>query len=271
MIPSDTFKVNGKKTMCLIFFSYNMHSDFRLILAANRDEFYDRPTKMLDFWEDAPDILAGRDMKEMGTWMGITRTGRFAALTNYRDPRSLKPDAPSRGLLVSDFLSGKDSAKQYLERVQALGHEYNGFNLLVGDAENLFYYSNKGTGIRKIFPGFYGISNHLLDTPWPKVEKGKAELAILFARKRIDIQAVFQVMADRTYPRDDMLPDTGAGLEWERILSPLFVSSENYGTRSSSVLLIGRTGETVFAERTHAPAGDVLISLPEQKQSGTES
>jgi uncharacterized protein with NRDE domain len=240
--------------MCLIFFLYERHPAYRLVLAANRDEYYERPTEPLDFWEDSPDILAGRDLKQGGTWMGISKNGRFAAITNFRDPASFKPDAPSRGFLVSDFIAGNTSPERYLEAVQAIGSKYNGFNLLVGDDTALFYYSNNGNGIQKIKPGFYGLSNHLLNTPWPKVEKGMSELEIVlsekYAEQQIDIEAVFRILADGTRPPDDRLPDTGVGLAWERILSPIFVSSETYGTRSSSVLLIRRNGEAVFAERS---------------------
>ncbi len=251
-------------TMCLIFFSYNIHPEYRLIVAANRDEFYTRPAKALDFWEDEPEILAGRDLTGMGTWMGITRSNRFAAVTNFRDPRSQKPDAPSRGLLISRFLSTNVSPEQYLEDLQASAHEYNGFNLLTGDASSLFYYSNKSSGIRQINPGFYGLSNHLLDTPWHKVEKGKAALKSLFAEKEIDVEAVFGILGDRQYPADDLLPDTGVGLIWERILSPVFVSSESYGTRSSSVLLLHRTGEISFTERTFTGFASVRDYLTDE-------
>ncbi|OQX27853.1 MAG: hypothetical protein BWK80_03225 [Desulfobacteraceae bacterium IS3] len=243
--------------MCLIFFLYEQHPVYRLALAANRDEYYERPTQALGFWEDSPNILAGRDLKQSGTWMGITRNGRFAAITNFRDPASLKPDAPSRGLLISDFLAGNTSPERCLEEIQSVGYRYNGFNLLLGDHAELFYYSNRADGFRKIKPGLYGLSNHLLNTPWHKVEKGMAELEIALseeqAEEHIDIEAIFRILADGTRPPDDRLPNTGVGIEWERILSPIFVSSETYGTRSSSVLLIKRNGEVTFAERTFAP------------------
>jgi len=239
--------------MCLIFFSYDIHKKYGLVLAANRDEFYGRPTKALDFWDDMPHILGGRDLKGNGTWMGITRTGRFAAITNYRDPASLRAEAPSRGWLVRDFLMGKASPENYLDSVQASGNKYNGFNLLVGDGGELFYYSNRGRDIEKIKPGLHGLSNHLLDTPWPKVENGKAEFEKLMSEDEISTQAVFHLLSNRDYPPDDRLPDTGMGLEWERILSPLFVDSEIYGTRSSSLLLMERNGKVSFLERTFAP------------------
>ncbi len=239
--------------MCLIFFSYNLRTDYRLILAANRDEYYERPTQPLDFWDDVPHILAGRDLRGKGTWMGITRTGRWAAITNFRDPASLKNDAPSRGLLVSDFLIGKASPKAYLEHIKSIGHRYNGFNLLVGDASAICYYSNRGKGVQRMNPGLYGLSNHLIDTPWPKVKKGKADIEIPFAKKEIHSEDIFKVLGNKDHPPDDTLPDTGMGLTWERILSPLFVTSDIYGTRSSSVLLMEKTGKITFWERTFIP------------------
>jgi len=243
--------------MCLIFFLYEQHPVYHLVLAANRDEYYERPTQALDFWDDSPNILAGRDLKQSGTWMGITKNGRFAAITNFRDPASVKPDAPSRGLLISDFLAGNASPERYLEEIQSVGTRYNGFNLLIGNHAELFYYSNRADGFRKIKPGLYGLSNHLLNTPWPKVEKGMAELEIVLSEKQaeqqIDIEAIFRILADGNRPPDDRLPNTGVSIEWERILSPIFVSSETYGTRSSSVLLIKKNGEVTFAERTFAP------------------
>ncbi len=256
--------------MCLIFFSYNLHERYRLVLAANRDEFYERPTKPLDFWEESPHILGGRDMKGMGTWMGITRGGRLAAITNFRDLASLKTDAPSRGLLVSNFLAGKATPETCLEHISHIGHRYNGFNLLIGDGSGLFYYSNRGNCVQKLSPGLYGLCNHLLDTPWPKVEKGKAEFEILLEKNEMKhsscsgpddefYENIFKLLGNRNCPPDDTLPDTGVGPAWERILSPLFVFSDTYGTRSSSIVLIERTGKMIFLERTFVPkSGDVF-------------
>ncbi len=242
--------------MCLIFFSYDVHPKYRLVIAANRDEFYDRPTNPLDFWEDAPYILGGRDLKGKGTWLGMTRTGRLGAITNFRDSGAVKTDVPSRGILVSDFLAGDESPEDYLERMQTVGHRYNGFNLLIGDESGLFHYSNRGEGIEKIMPGLYGLSNHLLDTPWPKVVKGKAQLFPLFEKEEIHAENVFQILRDRERPPDKDLPDTGVGLMLERMLSPLFVTSEIYGTRSSSIILVEREGNASFAERTYVPKGE---------------
>jgi uncharacterized protein with NRDE domain len=245
--------------MCLILFSYQMHTDYRLILVANRDEFYDRPTAPLDYWTEHPDVLAGRDLKSNGTWLGVSRTGRIAALTNYRDPITHKQNAPSRGILVGNYLTGNSLPRQYLEAVRKIGHTYNGFNLIAGDGSGLYYYSNRSTGIQKLKPGFYGISNHLLDTAWPKVNKGKAYLrAQLTGREKIEIKKIWRVLADRSPALDTKLPDTGVGLQWERILSPLFITSQDYGTRSSSIVLIEKSGKISIMERTFLNSGNEI-------------
>ncbi|OEU65721.1 MAG: hypothetical protein BBJ57_10125 [Desulfobacterales bacterium PC51MH44] len=245
--------------MCLILLSYDMHPVYRMVFAANRDEYYDRPTGPLTFRDDAPDILAGRDLKHNGTWLGVTRTGRFAAITNFREPAFQISNAPSRGLLVRDFLAAKDSPKSYLEYVKSIGHKHNGFNLLVGDRSELFYYSNRGNNIQRLKPGLYGLSNHLLDTPWPKITKGKSDLEkLLVSNEKIELEDIFSILKDKSYPPDNMLPDTGVGLGWERILSPLFITSKFYGTRSSSIVLMERNGKITFVERTFIPDGEVL-------------
>ena len=242
--------VNGG-AMCLILFSFNTQPGFRLILAANRDEFYARPTRPLSAWTDAPEVYGGRDLKEGGTWLGISRRGRLAALTNYRDPAHQLPQAPSRGLLTNRFLTGDAPPADYLEQLQKTAHRYNGFNLLVGDQTGLWYCSNRSNGIGELQPGVYGLSNHLIDTEWPKVSQGKNRLKDLLNRKDAwDTEDLFALLADRAVAPDRELPDTGVGLEWERTLSPLFITSPNYGTRSSTVLLIETTGEVTLLERS---------------------
>ena len=244
--------------MCLILLSYEMHPKYRVVLAANRDEYYDRPTAPIAFYDDSPDVLGGRDLKHQGMWLGITRLGRFAAITNYRDPGQNLSDAPSRGFLVRDFLIGKASPINYLEHVKSIGHQYKGYNLLVGDRSELYYYSNRGNNIEKLKPGVYGLSNHLMDTPWPKITKGKSDLGkLLKGREDINPSDIFDILKDGSCPPDSMLPDTGVDLEWERILSPLFITSEIYGTRSSSIIFIERKGEVTFLERTFIPYGGV--------------
>jgi uncharacterized protein with NRDE domain len=235
--------------MCLILFAWKVHAKFPLILAANRDEFTERPSAPAAFWDDAPDLLAGRDLMRGGTWLGITRTGRLAAVTNYRDPASLKEDAPSRGELVSDYLRGKEHPEAFLRRVESRAARYNGFSLLVGHGSVLAYFSNRGEANR-LTPGIHGISNHLLDTPWPKVEWGKRAMGeLLVANNDPSPEALLALLGSRSRPPDESLPETGVGLERERVLSPLFIESPGYGTRCSTVLLIDREGMVTFVER----------------------
>ncbi len=258
--------------MCLILLSYDQHPDYKLIFAANRDEFYDRPTRPLAFWEDRPEIIAGRDMKGNGTWFGVDRTGRFAAVTNYRDPAQNLPHAPTRGALVSDFITASETARTYMQKIASAGQHYNGFNLLIGDRSGVWYYSNRGNDIQKLKPGLFGISNHLIETPWPKVKKGKAELQdLLSAQKDINCEDLLKILADQSVPPDKTLPDTGVGIEWERILSPLFITSSVYGTRSSSVLLVKRNGRVIFVERTFIPEANGAIKQETRKFSFTTS
>ena len=237
--------------MCLILFSYQTHPAYHLILAANRDEFYNRPTSALTYWPDHPAVLAGRDLKGSGTWLGVSRTGKIAAITNYRDPATLMPNAPSRGILIRDYLTGNSSAQDYLEAVSKIGQRYNGFNLIAGDNSGLYYTSNRSGGVLQLKPGIYGISNHLIDTAWPKVQRGKALLRDQFnGRQEINTEKILEILADRSQPTDAQLPDTGVGFEWERILAPLFIISPDYGTRSSSVVLFDQSGQITFWERT---------------------
>jgi uncharacterized protein with NRDE domain len=239
------------RNMCLILFAYKVHPSYNLILAANRDEFYERPSSAAEFWEDAPQVLAGRDLQEGGTWMGIDRAGRFAAITNYRDPASWKNNAPSRGGLVSSYLCGNQSADDYLGKISRQAQLYNGYNLIVGDRHELLTYSNRGER-QKLNPGIYGLSNHLLNTSWPKVSRGKKLLAATLNKKGVELEdELFAVLADRKIPADDKLPDTGIGLEWERVLSSIFIESPVYGTRSSTILLIGKNGRVKFVEKVY--------------------
>jgi uncharacterized protein with NRDE domain len=237
--------------MCLIILSWRTRTDFPLILAANRDEFYDRPSLPADFWPDHPDILGGRDLKEGGTWLGITRKGRIAALTNYRDPLSVRANAPSRGWLVRDFLTGDDRPGDYLERLQKEAPRYNGFSVLLGDDSGLYYFSNRGGGgVTPLSPGIHGLSNHLLDTPWPKVGKARESFrSVVAGKSRPRSEDLFDLLTDSSRPEDSDLPETGIGLEWERILSSVFIASPVYGTRSSTVLMIDRFGRVRFEDR----------------------
>lgn len=245
--------------MCLLLFSFNKHPDYSLILAANRDEFFERPTDVAAFWDDYPSILAGRDRCKSGSWMGVNKEGRIAAVTNYREPTQNKPNAISRGALVSDYLKGKESAEDYMQNVMAQRHAYDEFNLLIGDKESLLFFCSIEDTCQALTPGLYGISNGKLDSPWPKVEKGKAALEnIIQANVKPEPENLFELLADKTIAADKELPSTGVSLEWERRLSPLFVHSKDYGTRSSTVLLIDKQGKVFFSERSFDKEGLVV-------------
>lgn len=237
--------------MCLILFSYNNHPHYRLVLVANRDEYYDRPAAPMQFWGDHPDVLGGRDLRSMGTWMGITRSGRIAAITNYRDPATINPQAPSRGHLISQFLIGDASPAAYLEAVQKEAQQYNGFNLLVGDTRDLAYYSNRGNNVVHLESNIFGLSNRLLDTPWPKVNNGKRHLSqVLGQHNDITPASLLDLLKNQTIAPDHQLPKTGIGPQWERTLSPIFIASPNYGTRCSTILTIDRSNHVKISEHT---------------------
>lgn len=238
--------------MCLINFQFHEHPNYKLIVAANRDEFYSRPTATADFWEDEPNILAGRDLLQMGTWFGVTKQGRFAALTNFRDPAHMGVGKVSRGAIVRNYLAGNASSREFLESLHEEKDDYTGFNLLVGNPDELFYYSNIQGEIIEIPAGTHGLSNHLLNTPWPKVITGKNNLkTYVMGQEKVDVDALFTILSDEEIAADADLPETGVGLDLERKLSPLFIKTPDYGTRSSAVLLVDHNNHITFAERTY--------------------
>ena len=239
--------------MCLLLFGVKASKSFPFILAANRDEFYQRPTAAMDFWTENPSILAGKDLECGGTWFGINTHGRFAALTNYRDLSTLKTAAPSRGDIIVKFLESKGSIPDFLKTLKPESTRYNGFNLLVGDCNTQYWFSNQTREITFILPGIHGISNHLMDTPWPKVTTGKKALAKAIDANTLDPETLFKLLSDSSPPGDALLPDTGVGLEWERLLSPVFIKSPTYGTRSSIAMGITSQGEIRVMERTYFP------------------
>ena len=237
--------------MCLILFAYQQHPKYRLILAANRDEFYERSTAPAGFWLENPDILAGRDLEGLGTWLGVTRTGRFAAITNYRNPSSIIENAKSRGELVRDYLSSKDGPRDYLDQVKPVRELYNGFNLLIGDMNSCWFYSKENNLVEGVSSGIHGICNHLLNTPWPKVVKGKKALeSCLQNQNHIETERIFEILADSERASIKELPDTGVGAEREHLLSSVFIKSPDYGTRSSTILTIDYDNHLWFRERT---------------------
>jgi uncharacterized protein with NRDE domain len=237
--------------MCLIVTAIHAHPEYPLIIAANRDEFYHRPTAPLGFWEDHPEVLAGRDLQGEGTWLGVSKLGRIAAVTNYRNPSIDRPNALSRGLLVSHFLMGSQSPQKYIDRISCAGDLYNGFNLIVGDVHGLWWHSNVSADSLELKPGIHGICNHLLDTPWPKLEKAKSGfLGVIKENSEIDPESIFQLLTDMEVPPDNRLPDTGVGLDREKMLASIFVKSDIYGTRSSSIILYHKSGLLTFMEKT---------------------
>jgi len=238
--------------MCLINFHFQEHPNYKLIVAANRDEFYKRPTASAHFWEDEPDLLAGRDLLQKGTWLGVTKHGRFAALTNYRDPAHMSIGKFSRGEIVRSYLTEDISSKVFLESLHKRKDNYTGFNLLVGNPDELFYYSNIQKEIIEVSAGIHGLSNHLLDTPWPKVTKGKQALKnYIMNQEKVKLDDLFSILSDEEIADDSELPKTGVSLEIERKLSPLFIKTPNYGTRSSSILTVDNDNNFTFAERTY--------------------
>lgn len=237
--------------MCLILFSYKNHPRYKLVVAANRDEFYARPTQHAHFWEREEHILAGKDVEAGGTWMGISKKGRLSMLTNFRDPSNINSNAPSRGHLVSDFLTQDDNPYPYLQGIETMAAKYNGFNLICGSLDELHYYGNYQKGIRKIDPGVHGLSNALLDTPWPKVKKGKSKLQSLLKSEVLEPESLFDLLYDDSLATETELPETGVGPEKERMLSPLFIKSPNYGSRCSTVILVDHTNRVQFLERTY--------------------
>jgi len=237
--------------MCLILFSYNHHPHYKLILASNRDEFYERPTEKLHMWADK-NILAGQDKMNNGTWLGISQDWKLSAITNYRNLSNIKENAPSRGLLVRNFLENNENPMGYLNKISNSASDYNGYNLLVGDKTGLYYFSNIENRIEKIKPGVHGLSNHFLNTPWPKVKNGKKEFERIIGKvKEIPIDEIFKLLNDSTLAPENELPDTGVGIEWERVLAPIFIKTETYGTRASSIITIDHNDHITFIEKSY--------------------
>lgn len=240
--------------MCLIVVGWRVHPDFPLVVAANRDEFHARPTAVANYWADAPEVIGGRDLEAGGTWLGITRSGRFAAVTNVREPNATK-GLHSRGRLTQDFLEGQHSAADHIGRIE-MG-DYAGFNLLAGDGQSLWYCSNRGAKPRELAPGVYGLSNHLLDSPWPKLLTARQKFSL--ALKHLPYhEPLFDILADDEIVPDSELPDTGIALDWERLLSAIFVRAEGYGTRASTVVVQSADGSINFEERSFGPGGAPL-------------
>jgi uncharacterized protein with NRDE domain len=242
---------HAKLFMCLILFSYQPDSNRRLWLAANRDEFHQRPAMPARIWPQQPSIIAGQDLQAGGTWLGISKQGRFAAITNYRKPNSATGTI-SRGALCADFLASDLSCLDYLSAIQLHKDQYSGFNLLLDDGVDFYYYSNTQNQITKLAAGYYSLSNAFLNTPWPKTTGGLNAL-----KKAQSNHDLVKLLADKTLPQDTDLPNTNVGIETERLLAPRFIQSPEYGTRASTIVsisqqvLLKEIGFNAAGETTH--------------------
>jgi len=249
--------------MCLIIFAHQVSRTYPLLLAANRDEFHERPTTAAGFWPDHPSLLAGRDERLGGTWMGITRDGRFAAVTNFRDPAATAQAPRSRGELPLDYLLGQQSPRDYLRDISRRSSQYAGFTLLVGDRQSLWQLSNglqpgeeNHSAPRELGPGIYGLSNASLDTPWPKVVKGKKKLQQLInTEQAANHDTLLELVSDRTLASQDELLAVGMGTDMEQLLSSQFIQSEDYGTRTSTTLWVDRGGTASWRENSYDNQG----------------
>lgn len=240
--------------MCLILVAWQAHPDFPLVVAANRDEFFARPAQAATWWSNPPDLLAGRDLEAGGTWLGVTRRGGFAALTNYRDPGRQRPATPSRGSLVPAALAAPDLG-DHLAWLAAHGPAFNDFNLIFALGNTLAVFESVPGEGRLLGPGVYGLSNHLLDTPWPKVARAKSRLHSALDHLP-DTTPLLELLRDDRHADEASLPRTGVSLEWERLLSSAFIRAPGYGTRCSTLLIRDREGKTTLEEWTWDEAGE---------------
>lgn len=239
--------------MCLINFNIGSHDKYKMIIAANRDEFYSRPTAPVHYWEDHPNILGGRDLKAQGTWLAVSKSGKIGALTNIRTPEEMTAEAKkSRGELVVNYLLSEKSPKEYLTALAGHSSDYAGFNLLTGTPDELYYMNNYDNKISRVTDGTHGLSNEYLDTPWPKVVIGKEQLDKVISEDDIDIDALFSLLRIDTKAADDVVQQTGVDAGLEKKLSPLFIDIPDfdYGTRCSTVVLVDRQNNITLIERT---------------------
>lgn len=242
--------------MCVLFVAWRVRPETPLIVVSNRDEAHARPTAPADWWEECPRVLAGRDLKAGGTWGGVTTKARWAIVTNIRHPKWFGFEAErSRGALVADYLCGNVPPATYATRAVAEQDAYAGFNLLVGDRATLAYAATGQEEARLLAPGYYGLSNSTLDEPWPKIARGGAAFQEWVENGANDDELAFTMMRDETRAEDRALPDTGVGRAHERLLSPLFISGPDYGTRATTVLRFEADDTARFAERTFGPEG----------------
>ncbi len=242
--------------MCLILIAHQLTEQRPLLVLANRDEFYARSTAAAEPWNECPELIAGRDLVSGGSWFGV-RGSRWASVTNIREGiKSNHHSTRSRGWLVRDYLLGNDSPQDFLAGMTEQASEYAGFNLLLGDGDELWYSANRNVPGRRLEPGIYGLSNHILDTPWPKVVHGKQAMHELLTKPQLDRDSAFAILSDTTIAPDTELPDTGVPLEWERALSAAFITKNHYGTRCSTLLSRFSDDKHLFIERRFTGAPD---------------
>lgn len=242
--------------MCLVLVAYKVHPGYPLVIAANRDEFYQRPASSARYWEDHPQILGGRDLQHGGTWMAVDRRGRMAAVTNYREPSERKQNLRSRGFLVTDYLFGDESPHSYLRTLSQRVREYDGFNIFAGDTSTLYFYGSYLSQPLQMQSGIHGISNGDLDYPWPKVDRGKRELSgIVQDKGAIEPESLFEILRDRAAPDEVLPPGGGPDDRQKRRLTPIFVTGGDFGTRSSTVLLMDSNQQVYFSERNFDAEG----------------
>ncbi|MCX8009851.1 MAG: NRDE family protein [Ignavibacteria bacterium] len=246
--------------MCLILLAIKSHPKFKFIFLANRDEYYSRETEPAKFWSDYPNLLAGKDLQAGGTWCGITRLGKFSAITNFREPGN-KNKLLSRGTLVLDFLTKKSSAEEFYSEYQKDFNKYNGFNLLIGNINEVYYCSNRSQELLKLDRGIHGLSNNLLNVPWYKVKLGKEKLSLLIQKDKINLNNFLELLSDESLADDNELPNTGISKEYEKRLSPIFIRTPIYGTRSSTIILVDESNQVTFVERTLAHTSNQFSTI----------
>ncbi len=246
--------------MCVLYLAVRSHPRYPLIFASNRDEYYSRPTEPARFWQNQPDVLAGRDLEKGGTWAGVTRGGRFAILTNFREPADLHAEHESRGMIVRNYLVQGAPLQGFLKELSRNHARYKPFNLIVGEKDQVLYYSSRDDKITPIGAGIFGLSNHALNTPWPKLTRGlEAFKAKIAAQGPLTPSVFLPLLQDRARAPDEKLPDTGVGIELERMLSPIFVETPTYGTRSSTVHLRDLEGNAEFLEQGYSLTGKLPV------------
>jgi uncharacterized protein with NRDE domain len=247
--------------MCLLVLAWQVHPRYRLVVAANRDEFHERPTAAMAKWPPPDDIIAGRDLRAGGTWLAMDRARRFGIITNFRDLQGPTPGAPSRGNLIPNYLRNEAGASAHLRELQPSAGGYSGFNLLLTDNDSLWYASNRAEHFaRPLPPGIYGLSNEFLDTPWPKLQRVRRRFdPLLMQGDEVSKDELFAILSDPTQAGiNDKLPRTGVSPEWEQLLSSPFIRNEDYGTRCSTIVLLEPSGAVSLTERRFDSAGSVI-------------